>query len=176
MAAALSLLGLALLVAGGWLYFQAQRRRHSTGLPGGEIIYVDTGDWHRNERPLFSARYRLSGKPDYLVAQGESIIPVEVKSTRLRGAEPYDSHKLQLAAYCLLVEEDTGRRPPYGILHYADASVRLPYSGSLRAELLDTLKLMRAGLDARSLDRSHDEHLRCERCGFHHACGSQALV
>ena len=170
------LLALILLAAGVWFYLQAGRQRQATGLPAGEVIYVDTGDWRRNDRPLFSSEHQLTGKPDYLVADGRETIPIEVKSTRLYGDDPYDSHKLQLAAYCLLVEDTTGKRPSYGILKYANATLRLPYTKALRNELLDTLDQIREAHTARNIPRSHDDPGRCRNCGYVQDCGNQALA
>ncbi len=176
MAIIILILALILFVAGGWLYLRSAQQRRASGLPAGDIIYADTSAWRRNDRPLISRQHQLVGKPDYLVSTDEGVIPVEVKSTRLRGSNPYDSHKLQLAAYCLLVEDNEGARPPYGLLHYANATVRIPFDDALRNELLDTLEQMRQAQTANAITRSHDDPLRCTHCGFRHACGSQALA
>jgi len=164
------LLALMLLAAGVALFFIARGQRRASGVPAGEIIYSDTGDWRPNDRPLFSNRYRLTGKPDYLVRQGGEIIPVEVKSTQLRGRKPYDSHVMQLAAYCLLVEDVLGVRPSYGILRYADATLRIRYTPQLRDRLLATMAAMRRAERARDVPRSHDDPNRCRYCGYRDAC------
>ena len=171
MFALLLLLAFLLLALGAWLFLQGGRQRQATGLPAGEIIYVDTGDWRRNDRPLFSAKRRLTGKPDYLVENRKETIPVEVKSTHLHGDDPYDSHKLQLAAYCLLVEETTGKRPSHGILQYANITLRLPYTDTLRNELLQALDQIRKAHSAHTIPRSHDTPARCRHCGYLQDCG-----
>jgi CRISPR-associated exonuclease Cas4 len=168
------LLALALLLLGLGLLALSRRRREASGMPAGEIIYTDAGDWRRNDRPLFSNRYGLTGKPDYLVRQGGAIIPVEVKSTRLRGREPYESHKMQLAAYCLLVEDVMKVRPGYGILKYADATIRVDYTDDLRRNVLMILDEMRRAMAARDVPRSHDDPRRCRYCGYRDVC-DQAL-
>ena len=95
-----------ILLGGGLLLLRRARRLHEqTGLPQGRVIYADTGAWSRCEQPLFSRRYLLTGRPDYLVDDRRAKIPVEVKSTP-SPPSPYRSHVLQLAAYCLLVEEE----------------------------------------------------------------------
>lgn len=175
MIAILLLLAAVLLLAGVGLYFRAERQRQSAGMPAGEVIAADVGAWRRSERPLLSRRYGLVGRPDYLVDTADGLVPVEVKASRLVGPDPHLAHKLQLAAYCLLVEDTSGSRPPYGIVHYPNTTVRLPFTDELRATLLHTLGDMRQARPARQVRRSHDDPTRCHRCGFRHACGSEAL-
>ncbi len=160
---------LVLGAVGLWLLFRAGAARQETGLPVGRVTYVDTGAWDRCERPLFSRRHRLTGRPDYLVRSRQDVIPVEVKSGPAPG-QPYPAHVLQLAAYCLLVEEQEGRVPPHGILKYDDRAFEVDYTPALRAELLETLDAIRDGLDARDVERSHDESGRCWGCGYRDQC------
>ena len=162
----LFVIGLALL----WL---ARRQREASGLPSGRVIYVDTRGWGRVERPLFDPQSGLVGKPDYLVRQGGRIIPVEVKSGQAPTA-PYDSHLLQLAAYCYLVEKEYAKRPPYGILHYADRTYQIDYTRALESELLQTLEALRSASVKAEVNRSHQEARRCRACGYRSLC-DQAL-
>jgi CRISPR-associated exonuclease Cas4 len=166
----LLLLAVVLGGVGLWLLVRAGAARRETGLPAGRVTYVDTGAWARCERPLFSNRHRLTGRPDYLVQGREGVVPVEVKSGPAP-EQPYPAHLLQLAAYCLLVEEQEGRAPPYGILKYRDRAFEVDYTAALRAELLDTLETIRHDLRAREVGRSHDEPGRCRGCGYREECG-----
>jgi CRISPR-associated exonuclease Cas4 len=158
-----------LLALGLLLLWLARRGRARSGLPQGRVIYTDAGGWNRLERPLFSHTFLLAGKPDYLVADEADVIPVEVKSSRTP-AQPYVSHVLQLAAYCLLVEECYQRRPPYGIIKYADRAFEVDYTPALEDELLATLEHMRADLTDGHAPRSHDEPTRCQACGHREQC------
>jgi CRISPR-associated exonuclease Cas4 len=156
----------------GWTSIRrAGRLREESGLPAGRLIYADGSqtDWHPPAKPLYSARYRLVGKPDYLVRTGDGIIPVEVKSAPTPDI-PYLGHILQLAAYCLLVEETTDQTPPHGLLKYADALYEIDFTAELRAELLDTLADMRRDRLARNVARNHDQPNKCARCGFRPGC------
>jgi CRISPR-associated exonuclease Cas4 len=148
--------------------------RRGTGLPWGRVVAEDVGAGRALARPLFARRYGLAGKPDYLIERHGTTIPVEVKPGR-RSPRPYDSDLMQLAAYCLLVEETTGQAPPYGLLRYAEATFRLPYTDAVRERLLDTLDAMRELLDEDDAARSHDEAGRCAGCGFRATC-EDALV
>jgi CRISPR-associated exonuclease Cas4 len=159
---------------GLWLLWRAGLARGSSGLPAGRVTYVDTGAWDRCDRPLFSAEHQLAGRPDYLVATRRGTIPVEVKSGNV-GSGPYPAHVLQLAAYCLLVEEQEGQAPPHGILKYADRAFEVEFTPALCERLLQTLVHMRHDLHASDVDRSHEGPGRCRGCGYRPRC-DQSLV
>ena len=162
-------LALFFIVVGLLLLWQSNRQRVRAGLPGGRVLYSDTGAWGKLEKPLVAEDIGLVGKPDYLVQNGDVIIPVEVKSGRAPAA-PYDSHIFQLAAYCLLVHRHFGRRPPYGILHYAGRDFAIDYTAQLESALLDRLAEIRRDEGRRDVPRSHDEPARCCKCGFRKVC------
>ena len=151
------------------IFWYSTRQRSQAGLPGGRIIYTDTRAWGKLERPLYDQSLGLTGKPDYLIQQKGQIIPVEVKSGRAPEA-PYDSHIYQLAAYCLLVEKNYGKRPAYGIVHYQDRDFAVDFTPELEASLLDLLAEMRRDEARSDVDRSHEQAARCARCGFRRIC------
>lgn len=159
-----------------WLALRARRGQQRSGMPQGRLVYADTGRWSEVAKPYFSARYQLTGKPDYLVDGADGIVPVEVKHTAApAGGQAYPSHVMQLAAYCVLVEEAHGQTPPFGLIHYTDATIQIAYTPGLRAALLALLDEMRAKRDQNDVARSHRDAKRCRACGVRHACGSAAL-
>ncbi len=165
------------LLLGLWLLRLGRQRRARGGLPAGEVVYSDSQAWQPVARPFVSRQYGLIGKPDYLVAvtHGEAPIPVEVKTGR-RPAQPYPGHIMQLAAYCLLVEEQWQTAPAYGLIHYGEgATFRIDYTPALRTELLAVLAEMRAAQMLDDVPRSHNEPVRCQRCGVAHACEARLL-
>jgi CRISPR-associated exonuclease Cas4 len=161
----ITLLGIA------WAWRRAVALTKKSGVPAAKVVYSDMGPSEPGP-PLRSERHGLAGRPDYIVRRGRTMIPVEVKPGR-RAPEPYESDVLQLAAYCLLVSEAAGRRAPYGLLRYRDTTFRIPYTRQLEQRLLDTLDNIRTEMPA-APDRSHDDPVRCRRCGLCDQCG-QAL-
>jgi CRISPR-associated exonuclease Cas4 len=160
--------GLALLLLAALLWIWGLRLRRKTGLPWAPVIAQDT--YGRTlDKPLFARRIGLTGRPDYLLDIRGSTIPVEVKPGR-RAARPYESDLMQLAAYCLLVEETSGAAPPYGLLRYAERTFRLDYTERVRDELLALLDELRAVLREPDCARSHDDPRRCQGCGFFEQC------
>jgi len=158
------LLGLAL-----WMLLKGKSMQQDAGLPQGRILYSDPEMMGPPPKPFFDVETMLTGKPDYLVMEGESIIPVEVKSG-YAPAEPYAGHVFQLLAYCYLVESDTGNRPPYGILRYRNRTFAIDYTTEQETALLNLLSEMREDFRLGELERCHQDSARCARCGFREVC------
>ncbi len=142
------------------------RRKHDIGARA--LDYVDDA---RGKPKLFvSERHGLSGRPDYVLVEGDRHIPVEVKTGRTpRG--PLFSHILQIAAYCLLLEEEYAVPPPHGILRYEGASHEIEYNGDLKALLLGKLEDMRAALQrGGGVHRNHNRPGKCLGCSRRNGC------
>lgn len=158
------------------LAFYALSRRESSaiefarkeyGIPNGRVIYSDLD---RPGRPLFSRRFGISGKPDYIIRdKGGAVIPVELKSGRVN--KPYRGHVLQLAAYCLLVEETYSRIVPYGIIVYGDGRQHIiNFDDALRSDLLSTVEDMRVCWAKGHPARRHNLRGRCSSCSLRKDC------
>ncbi len=156
------------LIAGVGALLAARRLQGASGLPRARVVYTDTIGREQAGETLFSPQYRVAGKPDYLIASADGLIPVEVKPGR-HAPTPYDGDVLQLLAYCLLVEETSGR-PPYGLLRYATQTFRIDYTEGARTTLLDAVETIRAARLAGELHRSHDDPARCAACMFGEDC------
>ena len=142
-----------------------------TGLPiDARVVYSDTGAWTHVEKPLFSRRYRLTGKPDYIVQdETGAMIPIEVKPNRT-AKQPRHSDTMQLMAYGILVEEKFGKRPAFGLLKYRDEVFQIAFTEELRAEFFEILQAMRAARRAKNVARSHDDPVKCKYCGYRDEC------
>ncbi len=150
--------GLVALLAGALsLARQARDRRL------GALVAVDLG----GSRTFRSERFRLAGRPDLLRRRRDgALVPVELKSRLAPAAGPYASHRLQLAAYCLLVEEETGRSPPFGVLRYADREFAVPWDRAARAELLAVREELARPYDG----RASPAPAKCAGCVWSPSC------
>lgn len=96
------------------------------GLGRGETVALDNVT-------LYSARLELVGRPDRIVKRWGHYIPEEWKSSR----HVSRSHQLQLGTYFLLIEEEHGVRPPFGVVVLGDGTrVKVKNTRALRAEVL----------------------------------------
>lgn len=160
------------LLAGLFLLWQGARQRSATGLPSGRVIYDDSRGRLKVERPLYDSTLGLTGKPDYVIQQGQALIPVEIKSG-YAPPQPYDGHIYQLAVYCLLLQRLTGNRPSHGIIQYRNRSFEVEYTPGLEKELLELVDEIRRQEKHGEPGCSHQDHNRCARCGYRSVCNQR---
>ena len=159
-----------LLVFGLLLWLISRLQRKSTGLPSGDLLYSDSNYLQTLPKPLYDPDLELVGKPDYVVRdENGRVIPVEFKSGNAP-TYPWDSHIIQVAAYCHLVERHFGQRPPHGIIRYQNKSFTIPYTDEQETRLHTVINEMRQVERAQSAQRSHNQAARCRGCGYSHIC------
>jgi CRISPR-associated exonuclease Cas4 len=167
----LLILSLVLLVASRKESMSAKKAREEYGIPSGKVIYTDL---NRPAKPLFSRKFLIAGKPDYIVKDKKTnfLIPVEVKSGNAK--KPHRGHVLQLAAYCLLIEENYTVRVPYGLLVDADGKQhRVKFDDALRSEVISVAEEMRRCLKQGGVAKGRRFEGRCFSCSVRGDC-SQA--
>lgn len=158
----LVIFGLVVLVFGVVLLKWAAKTRDIHGLGDGETVALD-------DVLLVSERLKILGRPDRIVRQGEFLIPEEWKPSARR---IYPGHRLQVGAYCLLIEERFGVRPPFGVVVLADGvRVEVENSEELRAEVLAVAEKIRE--HRREIDREIQVRAipaKCRACGQRENC------
>ncbi len=120
-------------------------------LAGYRIVYTDQKESRKKDdivysTLLYSLKYDIQGKPDYIFQNNISrrLIPVEIKSGSIGDNDsPHKGDLLQLAAYFLIIEEVYGRRPKAGRLMYRDYMFEVKNNRAIRREVKKTLSQMR---------------------------------
>jgi CRISPR-associated exonuclease Cas4 len=157
-----------LLITLGLIGYEKLRiKRNQLRMPSGLPMYQDTQE--QPGKMLFSHRYRVKGKPDFLYEQSEFMIPIEVKTGRTP-ATPYEGHIMQLMTYCVLVEENYGSRPPHGIIRYAKQDFQIDFTSERERTFVNLLKQMRQKRNLPTVHRSHSNAKACAACGYRQVC------
>jgi len=165
---ALLLLALGLIL---WLISRSQQK--SSGLPKGELLYSDNKVLQGLPELLHDSELELVGRPDYVIRDDAGfLIPVELKSASAP-RQPYESHVIQLIAYCHLVQVHFGERPPYGIIQYKDRAFKVSYSRKNEQKLHDLISQFRDS--SSNSKRSHSSVGRCRGCGYASICDESLL-
>jgi CRISPR-associated protein Cas4 len=157
-----------LLLFAAWLLRHFSRRQTGPGLSPAEIDHIDAED---NDEILISRSHDLTGRPDVILHDAQGRFPLERKSRALDNRGVYESEKLQLAAYALLIEATDGTTVRRGRLEYANSTVNLDIDDRLRQQLIHTLEAMRERRSATDVHRSHHHPARCRACAYRSQCG-----
>lgn len=151
-----------LVLLGALLVVFAYRGRHKRGFGPGKTVALDNVT-------LFSERLKLTGRPDRIVREGDTLIPEEWKATAKRVS---DGHRLQLGTYFLLIEEEYGVRPPHGVIVLGDGSrVHVRNTEELRSKVLGIAERIRAARRAlREEIPVRQPAVKCRACGQRENC------
>ena len=143
-------------------------RRRELGLPDGELVYEDADG---QGEPLSSSTFPLIGKPDYVVqAPDGRPVPVELKLNVQNAAAPYSNHMVQLAAYCLILEDYFEQPPTHGILRYADREFVVEYTSALRKKVIRLLGEMERCSEQQPPPLVKQRVAKCRPCAFQPVC------
>ncbi|HZR39168.1 MAG TPA: CRISPR-associated protein Cas4 [Ktedonobacteraceae bacterium] len=153
---------------------RAQRRRlieerhRALGLPAGELVYEDADG---QGEPLYSSEYPLVGKPDYVVQLPDGRpVPIELKPSVQNATTPYSNHVVQIAAYCLILEDYFELPPTHGLLRYADREFTVDYTPTLRKKVIRLLTEMERCSQQQPPPLTRQRASKCRVCTFQPIC------
>lgn len=145
-----------------------REHQRALGLPAGELVYEDADG---EGEPLTSNTYPLVGKPDYIVQLPNGCpVPVELKLNVQHASAPYSNHTIQLAAYCLILEDYFEQTPTHGVLRYADCEFTVPYSPALRKKVIRLLTEMARCSERQPPPLKTQRAAKCRACSFQAIC------
>lgn len=158
----ISIISLILLV----ILFLIIRKR--TGISFNRVKFQDSD---ASGVVLYSDKYGICGKPDYVIKERGQLVPMELKPT---ANKVYDSHLVQLFTYCLLVEENFGVKVNYGIIRNQRGNHQISFGDKERGYIQGIIKTVKKSYQS-ELNRSHHNPTICKFCRFHKIC-DQALI
>ena len=145
--------------------------RKKSKIPKGKITYSDL---NKPAKPFFSKKYMIAGKPDYIISSNNTLIPVEFKTSSSN--KPHLNHKMQLAAYCHLIEENYGGFVPYGIIVYNKENMfEIPFDPKVRFELENNINHMRQQFLTKNIQLNHNDSYKCQNCSMKKYCDKKLM-
>ncbi len=126
------------------------------------------GDW-LNELYLESEELGLKGKIDVLDLEEDRAVPVERK--RAESGDYYKSDEVQLAGYCMLLEDhlDEPVREGAIYLYETDQRMHIPITEDHRTEVHEQINAIRS-MSVDSIPPFTDNPDKCEACSAREYC------
>jgi CRISPR-associated exonuclease Cas4 len=118
---------------------------------------------------LHSPALELSGKLDLLIVTADACYPVDFKDT---DGGVRDNHRIQLAAYSLLVEENLTRPVPIAFVYLVPSRqlVTVPVGAKEREEVTRAIAEMRRVIEQENMPGPTPVRARCVACEFRNYC------
>ncbi|MBW2978957.1 CRISPR-associated protein Cas4 [Candidatus Woesearchaeota archaeon] len=128
----------------------------------------------KSEYKVSSFLLGLSGKIDRVEVYKDRLIPIEIKSGNPPREGAWENHKVQLAAYAMLLEDSFKIKVNQGFVDYVDADVRanIDINPFLRDKVKELIKKVNALFASKSLPPIVDNENKCRVCGLRQKCHS----
>lgn len=114
---------------------------------------------------LSSPRLCMEGVADLVIRMDEEWAVAELKGGRAPRCPPL-GHRVQVAAYCMLLEERIGKLVRRGFIVYDDSYREVRLDESMRRHVIWTVERVREIYNG----KIPAEHGRCEACGYSIYC------
>jgi CRISPR-associated protein Cas4 len=141
-------------------------------------------DLWENLTPKIKSEYKiseealdLSGKIDQVLVYPDGVVPIEIKSGSAPKEGAWDNHKIQLAAYALLLESKFQTAISFGYVKYIDHSIsrRIEINAFLKDQVKDLAKNVKELIDSKKLPKKVSNLNKCEKCGLKKICYSDDI-
>ncbi len=147
--------------------FITQHRR-SLKLPQGDLVYEDING---QGEMLTSDAHPLVGKPSYVIRLPDGrFVPIAVQKEAINTMQPESHHILQVAAYCLILEDYAEEPLTHGILRYPDREFTVDYTPALRKKVIRTLQEMAVCSEQHPPALQKQKAAKCRTCTFQPMC------
>ncbi len=125
-----------------------------------------------SELRIQSDSLMLSGIIDKVEKYETGMVPIELKTGSMPNEGVWPGHRIQIAAYALMLEEKTGQQIKEGIVHYLDSDTRRqvvinPFLKDEVKELKDKVRKLLKGDEIPDFDTNEN---KCAKCGLREQC------
>lgn len=128
----------------------------------------------KSEYRVSSVFLGLSGKIDRVEVHKDRLVPLEIKSGSPPREGAWEGHKIQLAAYALLLEDKFDIKINEGVVYYADAdkTVSIMINPFLKDQVKNLITNVLALLKSPEIPPLVGNENKCSVCGLRERCHS----
>ncbi|MBW2973305.1 CRISPR-associated protein Cas4 [Candidatus Woesearchaeota archaeon] len=132
----------------------------------------------KSEYKISAEELGISGKIDQVLVYQDGVVPIELKTGKAPKEGAWENHKIQLAAYALLLEDRFNVPITSGYVKYIDENIsrRIDINPFLKDQVKDLIKKVRELLDSKKLPKKCTNTNKCEKCGLKKICYSDDIA
>lgn len=132
----------------------------------------------RSEVAIESDELRLTGRIDQIHDHGNMLIPVELKTGKMPREGVWPGHRVQAAAYALLIGERYGKAVPHAVVHYLDANEKrtIPLNPFMKDEIRMLVEEIMELMDNQLVPEFCPSRQKCAACGLKRQCYDSGVL
>lgn len=125
-----------------------------------------------------SDKLQLKGIIDKVEIYENGYVPIELKTGKMPKEGVWPGHKVQIAAYSMLIEEKFKTEVKEGFVNYLDAKQtrHIAINPFMRQEILDLVKEVQEMLKSQDLPNYCENKNKCVNCGLRETCYNKEEV
>ncbi len=131
-----------------------------------------------SELRLDSEALRLKGIIDQVHVYEKEYVPFELKTGRMPQQGVWPSHRIQVAAYSLLLQEKFNKPVKEGFVVYLDSKEKrnIMINPFMRQEVTQIVDEVIAMLESKKLPAACNNENKCRKCGLRDACYNECKI
>ncbi len=132
----------------------------------------------KSEIKIQSDTLALTGVIDRIEEYKEGSVPIELKTGSMPKEGVWPGHRIQIAAYALLLEEKLKQPIKEGFVHYLDKDIKRQISINpfLKQEVKDLKEKVRNLLNSVEIPEKTENNNKCKVCGLKEQCFDEKLL
>lgn len=131
-----------------------------------------------SEMKVFSDELKLTGIIDQVHIYGDDYVPFELKTGRTPKEGIWPSHRIQIAAYSLLLEEKLNRKIKEGVVMYLDTKEKrnMSINPYIRDEVKRIVEKVILLIKSKEIPDYCDNENKCRKCGLKETCYNREAI
>jgi len=132
----------------------------------------------QSEFKIKSETLGLSGIIDQIEIYEKGYVPIELKSGKAPKEDAWPNHKIQVAAYAMLLEEKFNTEVKEGFIHYLDVNEKrhIPINVFLKEEINELKNKVKALLESKEIPDFCGNENKCNACGLKEKCFNEKIL
>jgi len=138
----------------------------------GKELWVQLTPKIISELRVESSNLQLRGIIDKIEVYKEDYVPIELKTGNSPKDGMWPGHRIQIAAYILLLEEKYNKKIKEGFIHYLDNKEKrhLAMNPFLKEEIIELISKVKSILEQTYLPKYNKNEKKCANCGLREQC------
>jgi len=131
-----------------------------------------------SELRVESDELKLKGIIDQVHVYGDEYVPFELKTGRTPSDGVWPSHRIQIAAYSLLLQEKFNKQVKDGFVVYLDTKEKrhISFNPFMKQEIKQLVDEVIALLESKELPDFCNNENKCKKCGLRQTCYNEEEV